>query len=508
MSKVGFLGFLISIFIVISIFQILSDKELITLAEAAKKSYFPILKNEDFKIQLVQTGLNFPTKMIFVDEETILVAQKSDGKVMVIKNLELQTEPALDLNVNSGHERGFTGLASIKSENQIFVFAYFTESVTDGDTYNPGTKFDGNENNGNKLVRYEWDGKSLINPTLILHPILYSNTVHHGGVMTNVGEELFLLVGNNNNKNNFLNNGSSEKFYDRGVIFRINLDGEAISSNPFDDEKLSKYYSYGVRNGYGLAVDPITNQVWDTENGNELFDEVNLIFPGFNSGWEKIMGPNGMGKYSSELSELTSFEGSSYSDPEFSWEYTIGVTAMDFLKSQNYGIDYHNDLFIGDVFGTLYHFELNENRDGFVFSDPALSDLVSDAPVEAESIIFGENLGIITDIKTGPDGYLYVTSMVQSETPSWPLWAGGVRKPDIEERGSMLGVIFRIVPSSIFNQFEKIPSPREQVENGFLPNSVTCNKGLELILKSKNNSPGCVKPTTAKKLIERGWTRV
>jgi len=487
MPKVVFLGFLILILIVISIFQILPNKELVSLAEPAKKSFFPTLKNEDFKIQLVQTGLNFPTKMTFVDEETILVAQKADGKVMVIKNFELQTEPALDLNVESGWERGFSGIISIKSQNQTFVFVYFTESVTDGDTHDPGGKKQGNENNGNKLVRYEWDGKSLINPILILHPIPYSNSNHHGGVMTNVGEQLFLIVGDNNEKNNFLINEPEEKFYDRGVIFRINLDGEAISSNPFDDVKLSKYYSYGIRNGYGLAVDPITNQVWDTENGDRDFDEVNLIFPGFNSGWDKITGPNGIGEYSSELSNLTSIEGSRYSDPEFSFHYSIGLTGMEFLKSQTYGIDYQNDLFIGDVYGTLYHFELNENRDGFVFSDPVLSDLVSNSKDEKESIIFGENLGIITDIKTGPDGYLYITSMVQSDVPGWLLWAGNLKNP-IEEQGTMLGTIFRLVPSSIFNEFEKIPSPREQVENGcvgcmFLSNSVQNITVNELVPK-------------------------
>ena len=217
------------------------------------------------------------------------------------------------------------------------------------------------------------------------------------------------------------------------------------------------------------------------------------------------MGPKGMGQHSSELSELNSIEGSSYSEPEFSWKYTIGVTGMDFLNSNIYGIDYQNDLFIGDVHGTLYHFELNENRDGFVFSDPLLDDLVSNVKAEEKSIVFGKNFGIITDIKTGPDGYLYVTSMVQSDIPGWFTWAGNVKNLDVEEQGAMLGVIFRLVPTSIFNELEKIPSPREQVENGFLPNSVTCNKGLELILKSKNYSPGCVKPTTAKKLIERGW---
>ena len=76
------------------------------------------------------------------------------------------------------------------------------------------------------------------------------------------------------------------------MIFRINDDGTAPSDNPFASQpNLAKYYAYGIRNGFGLAFDPLSGELWDTENGPNAYDEINLVRPGFNSGWERIMGP-------------------------------------------------------------------------------------------------------------------------------------------------------------------------------------------------------------------------
>ena len=58
------------------------------------------------------------------------------------------------------------------------------------------------------------------------------------------------------------------------------------SGNPI----ISKYYAYGIRNSFGLDFDPITGKLWDTENGPTFGDEINLVEPGFNSGWNKIQG--------------------------------------------------------------------------------------------------------------------------------------------------------------------------------------------------------------------------
>ena len=270
-------------------------------------------------------------------------------------------------------------------------------------------------------------------------------------------------------------------------------------------EKQLNLIHQGIRNGYGLTVDPVTNSIWDTENGPAEFDEVNLIFPGFNSGWSKIMGPKGDGFFSAKISDLTTFENSKYSEPEFSWKETIGVTEIEFLKSNKFGSEYQNDVFVGDVNGNLYHFELNENRNGFEFTDSSLDDLVAQTHTETSSIIFGKNLGVITDIDTGPDGYLYLVSLVWGDVPGWDKFSGNLAKPEVVKAGIMNGVFFRIVPDLQVTDIPEIPSLKQQIASGVLPMEIKCKDGLELVFKKSNNFPACVKPLTAVKLVERGW---
>ncbi len=426
----------------------------------------PILKDPSLQIELIQTGLDFPTQLTFVDDETILIAQKINGQVVVLKNFELQKNPALDLNVESSVERGLLGIISTHYQNEDYVFVYYTESGSNDDTHVFGNEKEGNENNGNKLVRYTWNGESLIDPVLLLHPLTFAKEYHSGGGMTIMDEEIYLLVGDNQIKTT-LTNARPTPTMDHGVILRVNLDGDPISSNPFSEPSLSKYFALGIRNGFGLDIDPLTNNVWDTENGPANFDEINLVFPGFNSGWIKIVGPLEENIFPYDTSDLTSFEGSKYSDPEFSWNKTIGITAIEFLESKQLGSDYQYDAFVGDVHGRLYHFELNDDRDKFIFTSPKLDDLVAHTEQEAESITLGRNLGLITDIKTGPDGFLYVLSLV-SASDLFDNWVRPLKTPEVLEQGSMTGVLFRISstePQSDLILEEKSQIP-EQIQEG------------------------------------------
>jgi len=407
----------------------------------------PILKDPRLQIELIQTGLDFPTQFTFIDDDTILVAQKDNGKVIVLKNFVIQKNHALDLNVDSSGERGFVGMISTNFQGEDYVFVYYTESVSESDTFVLGNKNQGNENNGNKLVRYKWNGKSLIDPVLILQPNTYAREIHSGGVMKIFDENIYLLVGDNIVRST-LTNTRFTALQDNGVIFRINLDGQPIPSNPFTDPSLSKYFAHGIRNGYGLDIDPLTNNVWDTENGPTNFDEINLVFPGFNSGYTKIMGPIEEKFLPYTLDDLSSFEGSKYSDPEFSWYESIGVTAIEFLESKKLGDDYQYDAFVADVRGRLYHFELNEDRDGFIFSEPLLQDLVAHTEQEAESIILGKNLGVITDMKTGPDGFLYILSFV-STSDLFVLQGNPLVMPEVLEKEKFTGVLFRITSNQL-----------------------------------------------------------
>jgi glucose/arabinose dehydrogenase len=177
---------------------------------------------------------------------------------------------------------------------------------------------------------------------------------------------------------------------------------------------MHKYYAYGIRNSFGIAIDPVTGNLWETENGENTYDEINLIKPGFNSGWKIVMGPmsknNGI-----TTNDLVSFPGSHYADPVFSWLDPVAVTGIEFLKSSKLGANYNNNIFVGDYNkGNLYFFKVNKDRTGIELDadqkSAGLSDLVVDNNTELNAVKFGTGFGSITDIKTGPDGWLYVLS--------------------------------------------------------------------------------------------------
>lgn len=179
-----------------------------------------------------------------------------------------------------------------------------------------------------------------------------------------------------------------------------------------------------------MTVDPITGKLWDTENGPDFGDEVNLVPPNSNSGWDVIMGPANK----TQLSQLPKFPGYTYHDPQFTWEKTVAPTGLSFVNSPAFE-KYKNSLFVGDCNnGNLYKFDLNKNRDGFVFSNPQLSDNVMNIGDSMDEIIFGTGFGCITDVIIGPDGLLYIVSLTD-------------------------GTIYRIVPHPLFgSQYSDEPT--------------------------------------------------
>lgn|GEM_PF-552866 len=351
-------------------------------------------------------GLSQPTAMAFIGANDILVLQKGDGRVRRVINGVLQPGQVLDVAVHNSSERGLLGIALHPNfPTTPLVYLYYTESGTGADTGGASIPL------GNRVYRYTWNGGALVNPTLILDLPATPGPNHDGGTMTfGPDGKLYVVIGDLNRDGQLQNFSGGAAPDNTGVIFRLNDDGSAPSDNPFAGQPdLAKYYAYGVRNGFGLAFDPVTNELWDTENGPNRYDEINSVPPGFNSGWERIMGP--VDRDPEEIADLVQFPGSQYTDPKFSWFTPIGVTAIVFLNSLQLGADYLSDVFVGDINnGNLYRFELNAARNGFVFQDPAVADLVADNLAERQLVTFGTGFGGITDLKVGPDGLLYVLS--------------------------------------------------------------------------------------------------
>ena len=245
------------------------------------------IKDPNLRVTELVGGLSQPTAMAFIGANDILVLQKGDGRVRRVINGILQPGQALDVAVDNASERGLLGIALHPNFPATpFVYLYFTESSTGSDTSgSPAPR-------RNRVDRYTWNGAALVSPSLILDLPVLPGANHNGGSMTfGPDGKLYVVIGDLNH-NGPLQNISSGAPDDTGVIFRINDDGSAPSDNPFASQPdLAKYFAYGVRNSFGLAFDPLTNELWDTENGPGNYDEINLVRPGFNSGWNRIMGP-------------------------------------------------------------------------------------------------------------------------------------------------------------------------------------------------------------------------
>ncbi|HMK32224.1 MAG TPA: PQQ-dependent sugar dehydrogenase [Nitrosopumilaceae archaeon] len=336
----------------------------------------PSIKDDNFIVQKYVTEICCsPTTMTFEGKD-ILILQKDSGNVILIRDGKQQNSTVHENITNTG-EQGMLGITTVGSK----VYLYFTESSKQ---WGPPL--------GKRVYSYDWNGQSFVNRTLI-KDLSQTQFYHNGGAMvTSKNGSVFLVVGDAGRYGKLENHRDGEPD-DTGVILRIAPPGQ--------------YYAMGIRNSFGLAFDPVTGNLWDTENGPDFGDEVNIVPPNFNSGWDVIMGPAN----STQLANLPGFPGYVYHDPQFTWTKTVAPTGLSFINSKEFE-KYKNSLFVGDCNnGNLYRFELNSQRDGFVFNSVQLTDKVVNIGDSMDEIIFGTGFGCITDVKQGPDGLLYIVSL-------------------------------------------------------------------------------------------------
>jgi len=277
-----------------------------------------LLNDPSLIIQSVVDGLVSPTSLAFLDNNNILFLEKG-GNVRLISNGILQSEPLFHIEqIENNNERGLLGIAY--DGNRLYLF------VTESGAQVEGVSTEGEVRN--RVSSYAWDGSSLSEPQLLLDLPATLGANHQGGKLK-VGpdKQLYVLVGEMLREGQLQNFQNGPPPDDTGVILRVNpLDGSASTDNPFvaGGEEAGRYYAYGIRNSYGRLL--------DAENGEDVFDEINLVEHGFNSGWKSVMGPMGTSAGVSE-SDLVNIPGSHYADPVFSWAESRGLTDIEFLNS-------------------------------------------------------------------------------------------------------------------------------------------------------------------------------
>lgn len=376
----------------------------------------PKLFDSNLKITTIAEGLSTPTTMAFVGPGDILVLEKDTGMVKRIVNGKVLPKPVLDVNVANSIERCLCGIAVSKDGSTTYVFIYYTE--IDG---KDGEDKAGKQPIGNRVYRYELSGDALINPILLMDLPANPGPRHNGGnIIIGPDKNIYVAIGDVDGSFKGPTTETKTQNYKNGIdpdgrsgILRITQNGQPTDGILGDSIPLRLYYAYGIRNSFGMDFDPISGNLWDTENGPGNGDEINLVLPGFNSGWQQVQGLASMEDSFSE-SDLQNFDGKGhYSDPELVWVNTAGPTAVKFLNSTKLGTTYENDMFVGDVHnGRIYHFDLTPDRKDLILPQE-LSSRVIEKPSSpgVSNIVFGDGFGGITDLEVGPDGNLYVVSI-------------------------------------------------------------------------------------------------
>ena len=393
--------------------------------EETKKN-LPIIYDDDYDFEKIVDGLHFPTKMNFLNND-IIVLEHTTGKVILVKDNGVRlNQPILDLAISHGGDNGLTGIAVTGN----LVFLYYFDAEIDQRGFNENTK--------DVVYQFSWDGSILSNPKLVKE-FDGSHNRHHSGILALDSENNLYVIKGDGDKNGILQNFVDGEFFESGVF---KIDTKNLSS---------KLYGMGIRNSFGLAIDPLTEKLWQTENSIAKYDEINLVENGFNGGWKSIVGPSYRfdAEPTNQIKNLIAnpYSNFTYYDPKFSWYDSVAPTEIIFPNTVSFG-NYKDHLFVGDCKnGNVYNFKLNAERNGFVFNDYNLSkDLVLDINDDDKEIVFANFPGrCITDIDFRSDG-MYLLSYFD-------------------------GSIYRIFPKEPL-------SPAEQYMLGSTNNEIFCKNGL------------------------------
>jgi glucose/arabinose dehydrogenase len=300
--------------------------------------------------------LSFPAGIAFADDGTMYFTERA-GSVRVVRDGRLAENPIARIETTDAAEMGLLGITVEDGDDPaIYVFATDPSGAT------------------NRVVRIGPDGGD---PEIILDGLAASG-YHNGGGVAFFDGHLYVSHGETHDSSR-----AQDPETLGGKVYRLLPDGSVPDDNPFGD---SPAFAIGLRNPFGLAIDPITGLPFVTENGPESHDQVERLVPGGNYGWPEVSGPAPSGFDSDALT-------GDYHDPLLDYPEIIIPTGIAIAHPRNAQKRFAGDLFFGSYGeGAIHHVELNEARDEAV-SDEIFVD-------EEEPVIA---------VAWGPQGLYYST---------------------------------------------------------------------------------------------------
>ncbi len=330
-------------------------------------------EKHDFSLQVLVDKLDHPWGMAFLPDGDILITERR-GKLRRIHEGKL-----LDREIDglpSITAKGQGGLLDVVLHpdfaNNHWVYFSFT-----------GKKGGGL---GTEVARGQLDGMQLKHVEVLFRALPKSYGGHHFGSRLLFGPDgyLYISLGERGDKDR------AQDLADHvGSMIRIKDDGSVPADNPFvgNEQAGPEIYSYGHRNMQGLALNPLTHEVWAHEHGPQGGDEINIIHAGVNYGWPVITyGVNYV--LGTSIGEGTEKEG--MAQPIHYWVPSIAPSGMVFYTGKEFP-NWQNNLFVGSLkFGLLVRLEIENDR------------------VVREERMLDNRIGRIRTVSQGPDGSLYL----------------------------------------------------------------------------------------------------
>lgn len=353
-------------------------------ALAAPKEFttFPAPKSRhDVKVTVVADGLDTPWAMAFVPDGRILVTERT-GHLRVIKDGKLLPDPVAGLPVIEEYKQG--GLMDVALDPDYaqnkFIYLSFMEKAVKGPDAKPRDQDKGNRT---VIARFTDNGTALTDMKVLFKGALVDSGLHFGSRFTfDKDGHVYFGIGER---------GSQDRAQDlmdaAGKVFRLNRDGSVPADNPFVGRTgaLPEIYTLGNRNPQGLATQPGTGLIWESEHGPQGGDEINIIRPGTNYGWPVITYGKTYG-LGLKIGEGTEKEG--LAQPELYFVPSLALNGMTFYDGAALPF-WRGDLIVALLAGGI-----------------ARLDVEGDKVVATERLLVDE-LPRTRDVAVGPDGRLY-----------------------------------------------------------------------------------------------------
>jgi glucose/arabinose dehydrogenase len=355
--------------------------------------------NTRIRVSVVTKGLSHPWSMVWLPNGDMLITERS-GQLRILRNGVLDPTPVAGVpKVQAGGTSGLLDIAlHPKFATNGFVYlAYNTSKPAPPPAPGAAAPAPGGRGGtpmvySTALARGRFDGKALLDTKeiFVAEPFMALSGGDASRLLFAPDGTLFMSSSHHRDEK-----GPQDPMNDAGKILRLNDDGSIPKDNPFVGKAgyRPEIYSIGHRTVLGLTLHPTTGALWETENGPQGGDEVNIIEPGKNYGWPLVT--YGHDYDGTPLNERPIPPGMVL--PTIFWVPSITTSGIAFYTGDKLPASWRNNLFVGSmtvgrIGGTGHLQRITMNQRGEQSREMLLVDLHQR----------------IRDVRQGPDGLIYL----------------------------------------------------------------------------------------------------